>query len=195
MMIPLQPLVSMTLSSPTQAARTILAVAWPRQVLWIGMTLAIVLNSLIYSIQEILFPIPSEIIFPRFSPLGYFVVMMTLQVVFVYALLAAGRWLGGTGKIERLLAVVVWLLFLQITVHLAMTILFFIAPSFAGILNLATTLIGLFIFVCFINEALQLQSNWRAFGVLLMASIIIALALSFLLGLVGPTILGLSANV
>ncbi|WP_270918203.1 YIP1 family protein [Parasedimentitalea psychrophila] len=195
MILHLQPLVMMTLTSPAQAARSILSVPWPRQLLWSAMVLAIALNAIIYSAQEILFPLPSEVVFPRLSPLGYFAVVLVLQVVFVFALQASGRWLGGQGKFDELLAVVVWLQLLQVALQLAMTVLFLVAPSLAGILNLAATLFGLFIFSRFINEVHQLQSIWRAFGALLMASIIIALALSFLLGLVGPSFLGLSANV
>ena len=106
------------------------------------MVLAIALNAIIYSVQEILFPLPSEVVFPRLSPLGYFAVVLVLQVVFVYALQASGRWLGGRGKFDELLAVVVWLQLLQVALQLAMTLLFLVAPSLAGILNLAATLFG-----------------------------------------------------
>lgn len=195
MLLPLQPLVIMTITAPAQAARTILSIQWPRQVLWGGLALAIVLNAMIYSIQELVFPLPADVIFPRLAPLSYFAVMLILQIVFVFALFASGRWLGGQGRVEDLLAVVVWLQLLQVVLQFTMTLLFLIAPGLAGVLNLAVTMFGLFIFVNFINEAHQLGSIWRALGVLLMASITIALVLSFLLGLVGPSILGLSANV
>ena len=195
MILPLQPLVTMTITSPALAARSILSVAWPRQALWCAMVLIVALNSIIYSLQEILVPLPSEVAFPRLSPLGYFTVVLVLQVVFIFALQASSRWLGGQGRMEGLLAVVVWLQFLQVVLQLAMTLLFLVAPSIAGLLNLAATLFGLLVFASFINEVHQLQSNWRAFGALMMASIIIALALSFLLGLAGPSFLGLSANV
>jgi len=195
MILPLQPLVTMTLTAPAQAARAILSVQWPREVLWTSLVLAISLNALIYSVQELLFPLPSAVVFPRFSPLSYFAAMLMMQVVFIYALFVSGRWLGGQGRVEHLLAVVVWLQLLQVALQLAMTVLFLIAPVLAGLVNLAATLFGLFIFVNFINEAHRLGSIWRAFGVMIMASITIALALSFLLGLVGPSFLGIPANV
>ncbi|PCJ04879.1 MAG: hypothetical protein COB16_17360 [Rhodobacteraceae bacterium] len=195
MIMSLQPLLAMTLKSPAQAARALLSIQWQRQVLWTGLVLAIVLNALIYSVQELLFPMPDEVVFPRLSPLSYFVVMLIIQAVFIYGLFAAGRWLGGKGQVEDLLVVVVWLQLLQVALQLIMTVLFLVAPVLAGLLNLGATLFGLFIFINFINEAHQFGSIWRAFGVLIMASITIALALSFLLGLVEPSFLGLSANV
>ena len=191
----LQPLVTMTLMAPSQAARKILTLHWPRQVLWSGLILAIALNAIVYSFQEFLFPVPHELGFPKLLPLTYFAVMLALQVVFIFALFTTGRWLGGQGNVEDLLVLVVWLQLLQVALQIVMTLLFLVAPLLAGLLNLVATLFGLFIFANFINEAHRLGSIWRAFGVLLMASITIALVLSFILGLAGPSLLGLSANV
>jgi len=195
MIMQLQPLLAMTLTAPAQAARIILSIRWPKQALWTGLMLVIALNALIYSLHELLFPLPSDVLYPHFSPLSYFAVMLTLQVVFIYALFATGRWLGGQGNVDDLLALVVWLQLLQVAWQMALTLLFLVAPIMAGLLNLAASLFGFYIFVHFINQAHQLGSIWRAFGVLLMAIIAIALALSFFLGLAGPSLLGLSANV
>ena len=195
MILPLQPLILMTVTAPEKAARSILSVAWPRKAMWNSLVLIIALNAIIYSLQEMLFPLPSEVVFPRLMPLVYFAVVLALQVVFIHTLQASCRWLGGQGTIDGLLAVVVWLQFLQLVLQLAMTVLFLVAPVLAGLLNLAVTFFGMLIFANFINEVHQLKSLWRAFGALMMASIIIALALSLLLGLTGPSFLGFSANV
>ncbi|TLP64240.1 hypothetical protein FEE96_10660 [Parasedimentitalea maritima] len=195
MNIQLQPLVMLTLTAPGQAAGNILTLKWPRQVLWTGLILAIALNAIVYSFQELVFPLPSDLGLPKLSPLTYFGVMLAIQVVFVFALFVMGRWLGGQGSLEDLLVLVVWLQLLQVALQIIMTLLFLVAPLLAGLLNLAATLFGLYIFANFINEAHRLGSLWRAFGVLLMASIAIALVLSFILGLAGPSLLGLSANV
>ena len=191
----LQSLVILTITDPAQAAQMLLASRFSRHVLWNALALAVVLNALIYSAQEMLFPLPTDIVIPRLPALAYFFVMLGLQIIFVHVLKIAGKWLGGQGGLHDILVLVVWLQLLQVLVQVVMTVLFVFTPVFAGLLNLAIMLFSIYILANFINEAHQLKSVWRAFGVLLMASAIIALALSFLLGLAGPSLLGSSANV
>ncbi|MGR3759399.1 YIP1 family protein [Roseobacteraceae bacterium NS-SX3] len=185
----------MTVTAPAQAARSILARSWPREVLWGGLLLSIVLNAMIYTLQQWLFPLPEGTVIPQLAPGAYFAAMLVLQVAFIAMLTISGRWLGGQGVLADLLAVLVWLQLLQAAAQGAVTVLFFVAPALAALANLAVNIFAFFILLHFINEAHRLGSIWRALGVLLMSSLAILFAIIFLLGLIGPDTLGLPNNV
>lgn len=185
----------LTVKAPREAARRILAQEWPREALWTAFLLSVVLNTCVYTLQQVLFPLPPEVLLPRFSPGAYFGAVLVLQLAFIAMLATAGRWLGGQGNLAALLAVITWLQLLQAALNGAVIGLFLILPAFAALLNIAVNILVFFILLHFVNEAHRFGSIWRALGVVMMASLILVFALIFLAGLIGPANLGLPEHV
>lgn len=184
-----------TVRSPQLAADRILSASWPREVVWTAFLLSVVLNSCVYALQQILFPLPPEVLLPRFSPGAYFVVVLALQAAFVAMLSATGRWLGGQGSFLALLAVITWLQLMQAGLNTALIVMFLALPSLAALANIGVNILVFVILLHFVKAAHGFDSIWRALGVVLMASLILVFALLFLLGLIGPTNLGFPEHV
>ncbi|KIC22418.1 YIP1 family protein [Leisingera sp. ANG-Vp] len=185
----------LTLKAPKDAAQQILAQDWPREALWTAYLLSVVLNTCVYTVQQILFPLPPEILLPNFTPGAYFAVVFVLQLGFIAMLATTGRWLGGQGNLASLLALVTWLQLLQAGLNGAIVAVFLVLPPLASLLNIAANVVVFFILLHFVNAAHRFGSVWRSLGVVLMASVILVFALLFLVGLIGPANLGLPENV
>ncbi|NSY38838.1 YIP1 family protein [Leisingera sp. ANG59] len=185
----------LTLKSPRDAAQQILARDWPREALWTAFLLSVVLNTFVYTLQKILFPLPPEVLLPRFTPGVYFAMVLALQLCFIAMLSSTGRWLGGQGNLPALLALVTWLQLLQAGLNGAIVVVFLVMPSLAALLNIAANIVVFFILLHFVNAAHRFGSVWRSLGVVLMASMILVFALLFIVGLIGPANLGLPENV
>lgn len=185
----------LTVKSPREAAHQILAQDWPREALWTAFLLSVVLNTGVYTLQQVLFPLPPEVLLPRFTPGAYFAVILALQLSFIAMLATAGKWLGGKGSLMALLALVTWLQLLQAGLNGAIVALFLVLPALAALLNIAANILVFFILLHFVNAAHKFGSVWRSLGVVLMASMILVFALLFIVGLIGPANLGLPENV
>ncbi|WP_424977500.1 YIP1 family protein [Leisingera sp. S232] len=185
----------LTIKSPRDAAQHILAQQWPREALWTGFLLSVVLNTCVYTAQKILFPLPPEVLLPRFAPGAYFAIVLVLQLCFIAMLSTSGRWLGGQGSLPSMLALVTWLQLLQAALNGAIVLAFLVMPTLAALLNIAANIIVFFILLHFVNAAHRFSSVWRSLGVVLMASLILVFALLFIVGLIGPANLGLPDNV
>jgi hypothetical protein len=185
----------LTVTSPAEAARMILSRGYQGEVAWTALLLATVLNAMQYALQGLLVPLPPGSGIPQFSTGAYLVLALVLQVVLVGGLYLAGRWLGGRARGFDLMILLSWLQIVLVAAQAALSLMFLVAPFIAALGNLIVSITGIYILVNFINEAHGLGSLWRALGVLLMAAIAIALSLSFLLALIGPAFLGISANV
>ncbi|MEX0302275.1 MAG: YIP1 family protein [Leisingera sp.] len=185
----------LTLKAPRDAAQKILARDWPREALWTAYLLSVVLNTCVYTVQQILFPLPPEILLPNFTPGAYFAVVFVLQLGFIAMLATTGRWLGGQGDLTSLLALVTWLQLLQAGLNGSIVAVFLVLPPLASLLNIAANVVVFFILLHFVNAAHRFGSVWRSLGVVLMASLILVFALLFIVGLIGPANLGLPENV
>ncbi|AHD00682.1 hypothetical protein METH_08225 [Leisingera methylohalidivorans DSM 14336] len=185
----------LTVKSPRDAAQQILAQDWPREALWTGFLLSVVLNTCVYTLQQVLFPLPPEVLIPRFAPGAYFGVILVLQLSFIAMLATTGRWLGGQGNLAALLALVTWLQLLQACLNAAVVAMLLVLPALAALLNIAANIMVFFILLHFVNSAHKFGSVWRSLGVVLMASMILVFALLFIVGLIGPANLGLPEHV
>ncbi|WP_323780618.1 YIP1 family protein [Leisingera sp.] len=185
----------LTVKSPRDAAQQILAQDWPREALWTGFLLSVVLNTCVYTLQQVLFPLPPEVLIPRFAPGAYFAVILVLQFSFIAMLATTGRWLGGQGSLAALLALVTWLQLLQAGLNAAVVAMLLVLPALAALLNIAANIMVFFILLHFVNSAHKFGSVWRSLGVVLMASMILVFALLFIVGLIGPANLGLPEHV
>ena len=166
-----------------------------REVLWTALFLVAVLNTLIYTLTNVVVPSQSPMPVAFESPLVFLIIVAGGLVLTVHALYWTGRALGGTGELGDVLILMIWLQALRVGLQALTLVLLLIAPVLAALLVVAAAFIGIWILVHFINAAHHLGSFPRAAGVLIAAILALALGLSFILSLIGATFLGSAAYV
>lgn len=192
----LRRLAIMSITDPAQAARAILAMKPERETLWLGLALAVVLNALLHGLSNLAFgpmsmPLPGMPV----SVVGYGALMAGGMVLTIASVHRVGRWLGGQGSFQDVMALIVWMQLLLVVVQAATLVLALTIPILSALLALAGNLVALYVFLHFIDQAHRLGSLFRAAGVLVLSILAIAFALFILLSLVGGPIPGAPPNV
>jgi|TARA_B110000908_G_scaffold71372_1_gene86139 hypothetical protein len=193
----------LSLQNPALAARFVLASGLRRDILWsllllvsiANATLVWVSNALTGPTPEQLAQMPIQIPAIIFSPLFAFVFLAGALVITVHVLHWLGAAIGGTGSLENMLAVLVWLQGLRVMAQVVLLVLMLAVPSLAGLFGLAVAILSLWILVHFVNEAAGLDSIFKTVGVLLSAMVGVILGLSFILTITGLATMGIDANV
>lgn len=193
----------LSLRNPATAARFVIAAGFRRDVLWSFLLLVSIANAtLVWLSNALTGPTPEQIAqmpiqIPAivFSPLFAFLFLAGALVITVHVLYWLGAAIGGTGSLDDMLAVLVWLQSLRVLAQIILLVLMLAVPSLAGIFGLAVAIISLWILVHFVNEATGLGSLFKTVGVLLSAMVGIILGLSFILTITGLATLGIDANV
>ncbi|MFC3616503.1 Yip1 family protein [Lutimaribacter marinistellae] len=185
-----------TVTDPASAARQIMAMEFPREVLWLALALAVVLNTTIQAAINVVFP-PVDGMLPGVGTgLGaYAAIVGGGLILTIISLHRVGRWMGGQGTFNEVMALMVWMQFLRVVVQAASFVLLLTVPILSALLALAAALLGLYIFLHFIDQAHRLGSIWRAAGVLIVSVFAIAFVLFVLLSLAGAPITGSAAYV
>lgn len=184
----LRALVVLSLSDPAEAARRVIAFQAPREALWTALFLAAVLNTLIATLSHLVQPVESLML----SPAVHLAITVLFAVSSVFAVHVVGRFFGGNGVFEAVLAVFVWLQILQVLLQAFAFFLSLVFPSLELLVLLISVVLGLYISVHFVDQAQALGSPMKAAGVLIVSSIALAFIMSFLLVLIwGDTIGGL----
>ncbi|TDK51162.1 YIP1 family protein [Antarcticimicrobium luteum] len=188
-------MIVMSVRDPAEVARRLIALHLPREVLWTGLALAAVANTLLFSLSGMLMPGPAG--FPPMfqTPFVYLGMVSGGLVLTVLMIHWAGRILGGTGRLEDVLVTVLWMQLLRVLVQAAALLLSLTIPLLAMLLVLVATVLGLFITLHFIDQAHRLNSLPRAGGALILSILMMAVALSVLLALFGGVFFGGVANV
>lgn len=187
----LSQLVMTTLTDPAGAARQLLDLRLTRETLWIALALAVVLNTAMQTLSGLLLPetpdlVPQQLRSPTiFGALLFMVVTLT-----VAAISFVGRKLGGAGRFDEVMVLIVWLQFLRALLHALVLVLLLVAPLLALLLQLAGSLVGVYIMLHFVDQAHRLNSLGRAAWVLVASVLAMALVLYVFLALAGGPISG-----
>ncbi|MEX0368494.1 Yip1 family protein [Ruegeria sp. HKCCD8929] len=189
-------LVVTTVTDPAEAARQLMALGLGRDVLWLALALAVVLNTTIQAASNVLF----TTIDPAFQGIAlslvtYAAIVGGGLILTIFTIFHIGRLMGGQGAFEDVMVLMVWMQFLRVLVQAAGVILLLTVPFLSVLLALVAFLIGVYIFVHFIDQAHRLGSPGRAAGVLIASIVAIAIVSFILLSLVGGPIPGTLPNV
>ena len=190
-----RPLAIATITDPAGAARTLIGLRLTRDVLWTALLLVAVLNALLFSLSNIILPPPPELGLLFHSPMLYLAVVAAGLSLSVVSLHVIGRMLGGTGALESILVLVVWLQLLRVAMQAIALLLALLTPAISAMVVLAAAFYGIFIMLHFINQAHGFGSLLRSAGVLLASALAILLVLSLFLSFIGGSILETSAYV
>ncbi|MDF3413831.1 YIP1 family protein [Sulfitobacter sp. M57] len=186
----LVPMVQTSLRNPRGAARLILAMNLGRDALWTALALVAAVNTflVLLIVHTSATPLPLPGYFEK--PLTLFVLIAGLMVVYIHAMYWAGLVVGGKGGLMDVLAVVVWFQVLRAMAQAAVVLLSLAIPPLGGLLSLVVAVWGLWIFLSFLAEALNLRSLWHAVAALCVASVGLVLGLAVLIAIIGGAALG-----
>lgn len=183
-----------TIQSPRTAAQKILSLHFSRDILWSGLILVACINSIIYSFSLFLGDTSALPALFR-NPVMFFALVTGVLILTVHAFYWTGLALGGQGDLGDLLALVVWLQGLRAIAQAALFLLMFISPVIGQLFSLGIGILGLWITVNFITEALRLPGLMHGVGVIVLSAVGIVFGLMILAGLIGLGTLGVPANV
>ena len=187
-----------TLRAPREAAREIMALGLPRNVLWTALALVAAINTLILQILISASPPETQAQFPSYfvgSPLAVYVLFAGIMVVYMHSVYWAGLALGGKGLLFDVVALLVWLQALRTIAQFAVVALTFVVPALAGLLSLVVFAVALWILLNFVTEAMGLPSIGHAMMALLLAVIGLVMGLGILLAVLGLAAQGTLNNV
>lgn len=195
MINPLFELAVRTVKDPRSAAMQLAGLNIARRHLWLALALAVVLNTIVYQISLVLAP-PNVVLPALFtSPLLFAVVIGAGLIISIFSLTYAGRFLGGTGELNVIMTLLIWLQFLRFALQLVAFVLAPFIPGLAGVLVFAASLYGIWLLLQFIDVGHGLNSLATAFGVMFLATLGIMIGLAVILSLLGIQNMGLTPYV
>ena len=183
-----------TIQSPRTAAQKIMSLSFSRDLLWSGLILVACINSIIYSFSLFLGDTSALPALFR-NPVMFFALVTGVLVLTVHGFYWTGRALGGKGDLGDLLVLMVWLQGLRAIAQAVLFFLMFISPLVGQLFSLGVGVLGLWITVNFITEALRLPGLMYGVGVIVLTAIGIVFGLMILIGMIGLGAMGVPSNV
>ncbi len=191
----LKELAVQTLTAPRDAAEVLMGQDVGRNVLWMALVLATVLNSLLFSLSHYLFPAPMPMAGLFDNPLLYALAQGGGLVITVFVLTWVGNMLGGKGALGDILIALVWLQFMRVLAQVLVIVLGLAVPVLAGMVSLAILILSFWILLNFINVAHRFNSLLHSFFVLLLAGLGVTVGISIILMVIGVSAEGVNPNV
>ena len=190
----LMQLVAVSIRTPREAARMIIAIDLPRALRWqvlflfvlIGAILAVFLTYLITG-HAVLY-----VGFIQVQPIAAAMVTASGSVLTVFAIYWVGRALGGTGHFADAISVVAWLQFVVVTFQVAQLAVFIVMPPLAAVIDLAGTLLSIWLLTNFIAELHGFKSLSKVFVMILVTLFAFAFGLSLILTAIGLSVPGVA---
>ncbi|WP_439122443.1 YIP1 family protein [Marivita sp.] len=184
-----------TVSAPRDVARLLLAMNLPSQALWLAFALVIVLNTLMFSASMMLVP-GDDLFGPVLGSPTVFGAMLAVSVgALIVAVTLCGRPLGGRATYSQIGILVIWLQALRVLMQVVVALLGPISLFLSGIVISAASVLGIWIFVNFIDVAHEMGSLLRAGLILLLAVVGMMLGLSLIFSLLGVSTGGIPGYV
>lgn len=172
---------------PSDMARRIVGMDFPRDALWTGLALSAVLNVMLLALLQLLSP--AAVVFQdqmfALSPFEYVAMMGIFLVLLVFGTLQAGRVLGGRGTLAQTLTIIVWFQCISLTLEVGQLVLMLISPAIAAIFGLISLGALIWCFVNFVNILHGFQNLAKAIFTILIALIGTAFVAGIVLTVLG----------
>lgn len=185
----------LTLRDPPAASDVILGWNLSKEAMWTAIALVSVVVTILSTVSNIILPVPAPLNAIVGSPFIYFIIAAGGFVATVHAIYWTGRMLGGRGRLEDLMVLLLWLQAMRAVAQVAVLVTLVIAPILASFLVLLIAIATIWVFINFISIGLHLNSMVRAIVVLVVAALALIIGLSFLLSLIGVSAVGVPLNV
>lgn len=160
-------LIPLSLQAPGQAARRLLALNVPMNVVWLGFGLVVVLGAgLSYLTTAILALSGGQPSGPtaQVSPMGFAIIQAVSTLVLAAAATFGGRIFGGKGSFGQGLLLAVWIEFLLAILQGLQFVVAIFAPPLALMLGFAAVAIFLWVLTHFVAALHGFASLGKTFG-------------------------------
>lgn len=188
-------LVVQSVTAPREVARWLLSLRLGHEALLLAFALVLVLNTALVRTSALLTP-PDPALAPFVEqPLTFLMGFGGILAIVALVLTWCGRALGGTGRIEDVGLLMIWLQGLRVLVQAGMLVLIPLSPGLAALVSILASALGFWILVNFLAEAHEFGSLGKSALVVLLGITGLALGLSLFLTLIGATATGMNGNV
>jgi hypothetical protein len=174
-----------TVVAPRDVARLLLAMNLPSQALWLAFALVIVLNTLMFSASLMLVPANDLFGAVLVNPTVFGAMLAVSVGALIVAVTLCGRPMGGRAGVSQIAILVIWLQALRVVMQAVVAVVGPFSLFMSGVLISAASVLGIWIFVNFIDVAHEMGSLLRAGLVLLLAVVGMMLGLSLIFSLLG----------
>lgn len=174
-----------TVVAPRDVARLLLAMNLPSQALWLAFALVIVLNTLMFSATLMLVPANDLFGAVLVNPTVFGAMLAVSVGALIVAVTLCGRPLGGQASYAQIAILVIWSQALRVLMQAVVAVVGPFSLFLSGVLISAASVLGIWIFVNFIDVAHEMGSVLRAGLVLLLAVVGMMLGLSLIFSLLG----------
>lgn len=171
--------------APRDVARLLMSIRMGREALLTAFALVITLNALMLAGSQVLMPTP----LPAFlsSPLVFGAIHGVMLGGLIGALTLMGWVFDGRGTFETVAVLLIWMQALRVILQAFMVLILPLSPGLGGLILTAASVIGLWMLLCFVDEAHELGNLWKSAAVLILGFVGLAFTLSLLLSLAGVT--------
>jgi hypothetical protein len=192
-----------TFADPQGAARRIIGLDLPSQALWEALILVVVLSVIAAQVSLLVAgpglapqgPGGEPMMLAFTSPLGLGIAQAVVLAGIAAAVHVIGRGLGGMGRFDDALALVVWLQFLLVCLQVVQALLGLVAPVLSGLVGI----VGIFVFFWLLTQFVMVLHGFGSapmvFVMILVSMLALTFAISLLLTLFGFAIPGDPQNV
>jgi hypothetical protein len=174
-----------SIGQPREVAHLLLAMRPSNTVLMEAFALMVTLNAVLFSLSVLAFP--SEVELPVLFKWPFLFAAIQALVLggTIAALTWTGRLFGGTGRIEDIAVLLIWMQALRVAVQAVMLVLSAVAPAASALLALGASGVGIWILLNFLDEAHGLGGLGKAFAVMFLGILGLGFALAILLTFTG----------
>jgi hypothetical protein len=178
-----------TIRNPREGATEVLSLGIPREALWPGLALVVVLSILLAQVTSLVMTGSAGMEEMPVGPAATGFIQLLLLVVMVFAIFWIGRSMGGTGSFEETILLVAWLQFIMVCIQGVQAVSLIVLPSIVGsLIGVAGLVIFMWLLTNFIAVLHGFSSLFQVFVMILVAAFGIAFGLSIILTLIGVTV-------
>ena len=181
-------LAGFSVTSPREAARSVLAMDLPAEARWIALALAAVGAAMLTSVEFALLPEETRVLFGNQtpSPLISAAIQGAILLAAAFLIHRIGVWRGGQGSFADTLLLVAWLQCILLGCEALQLLVHLVAPGLSEVIGVAGIVLFFWLLTHFVVELHGFRSTVAVFGGILLAFVAIGFALAlFLMPLMG----------
>jgi hypothetical protein len=180
-------LLKLTLSDPREGARAVAQIDVSREVLWAALTVIVALSVIGARIMSFLTPSTQQAALGMefvSSPIMFALVMWGLLVLTVFCMHYIGRAVGGQGRFDTSLKLVIWLQTILLLAQAAQIVIGAVSLMVAGLLGLGFSLYSIWLFVNFVAVAHGFENRGTVLMGIVLSVLGVVFGLSLLIALI-----------
>jgi hypothetical protein len=181
-----------TLRDPRGTAERLIALDLGLPTLWTALALGAVLNTILFSVNMMMFPTTFPLPGLFSNPILYAMAMAGGMVITMHLLTWVGGMMGGQGRLADVTVVLVWLQYMRLAAQAVLLVMTMLVPALALMATLVVAFYSLWLLLNFLDVAHRLGSLGKSALVLVFSVVGITIGLSILIALIGAPVTEMS---